>query len=251
MSLADQLEPIRMVGVDLGQQHDYTAISVLERTYRETGELFNADYRLNGKQRYAAREKVRLEYHVRHLVRPPLGTSYVDVVERVVELVKALDGNLILAVDQSGVGRLVYDMLRPALGRELKGTAHTVTLCPITKHGGDAVSRQSGAGFRVPKRDVINSALVLFQGHRLKIAKGLELRETLVNELLNYRIKIDPKTAHDSYTAYRDNTNDDLVISVALSCWVGERRMGKIDTIPRPEIVVPDAPIAVYGESLR
>ncbi len=245
--LKQVLEPIHMVGVDLGQQHDYTAISVMERTYIETGELFNADYWLNGKRRYAAREKVRLEYHVRHLERPPLGTSYVAVVDRVVELVKALDGNLILAVDHSGVGRPVYDMLRPALARELKDTAHTVTLCPITKHGGDAVSRQSGgAGYRTPKRDVINSALVLFQSHRLKIAKGLELRETLVDELLNYRIKIDPKTAHDSYTAYRDYTNDDLVISVALSCWVGERRLGKIDTIPRPDVIVPDAPVIAY-----
>jgi hypothetical protein len=87
---------IRIVGVDLGQQRDPTAIAVVERGYVNAGALYNAEYWLpgnkwrEGRQVYAAREPVKLEYHVRHLERPTLGTSYVDVVERIIVLLKSL-----------------------------------------------------------------------------------------------------------------------------------------------------------------
>jgi hypothetical protein len=64
---------------------------------------------------------------------------------------------------------------------------------------------------------------VLLQNGQLKIAEGLALRETLVKELLNFRVKINISTAHDSYEAWREGDHDDLVLSVALACWAGER----------------------------
>jgi hypothetical protein len=39
---------------------------------------------------------------------------------------------------------------------------------------------------------------------------------------LNFRVKIDPKTAHDSYSHWREADHDDLVFSVALTCWYRE-----------------------------
>ena len=39
---------------------------------------------------------------------------------------------------------------------------------------------------------------------------------TLVQELLAFRVKIDPLTAHDSYGAWREGAHDDLVLAVAL-----------------------------------
>jgi len=46
--------------------------------------------------------------------------------------------------------------------------------------------------------------------------------------MLNFRAKIDPATAHDSYSAWREQDHDDLVLSVALACWWGEREADKV-----------------------
>jgi hypothetical protein len=51
----------------------------------------------------------------------------------------------------------------------------------------------------------------------------LPLAQTLVQELLTFRVTIDPKTAHDSYSAWREGLHDDLVLATALACWWGER----------------------------
>jgi hypothetical protein len=77
--------------------------------------LYNDRYWHNGRQTWAAREPVRLEYHVRHLEHPDLGTSYEAVVDRLLELLASLgDEELVLAVDTTSVGRPVADMLRAA-----------------------------------------------------------------------------------------------------------------------------------------
>jgi hypothetical protein len=64
---------------------------------------------------------------------------------------------------------------------------------------------------------------VLLQSGRLKVAAKLALGPLLQSEMLNFRVKIDPVTAHDSYSAWRENDHDDLVLSVAMAVWLGER----------------------------
>src|SRR5438477_511373 len=64
---------------------------------------------------------------------------------------------------------------------------------------------------------------VLLQSGRLKIAEGLPDTKTLVRELLNFKVKIDPVTAHDSYAAWRENIHDDLVLAVAMALWLAEK----------------------------
>ena len=41
----------------------------------------------------------------------------------------------------------------------------------------------------------------------------------LKEELLNFRRKINLKTAHDSYEHWRESDHDDLVLATALACW--------------------------------
>jgi hypothetical protein len=172
------LEPIHIVGVDLGQQRDYTAITVVERGYVPAGEMYNAEYHHRGNLIHAARQPVRLEYRVRHLQRPALGTSYVEVVRGVVELLKRLASpgeHAALAVDTTGVGRPVADMLRTRLKEWLDGMperrAYSLSTCWITITGGDSVTRTEG-GLRVPKRDLISAPLVLMQNERLPEPKA-------------------------------------------------------------------------------
>jgi len=217
-------KPVMLIGVDLGQQRDYTAISVTERVAVETGRQVKEERYDSSLESYFAAPvpEVAAEYRVRHLERPPLGTPYTKVVDRVVELVKKIGGEPALVVDATGVGRPVTDMLWKTLSAELTGTTTVVTPCNVTITGGDSVTRSPDGGFRVPKRDLVSAALVLMQNERLKIAEALELKETLVRELLAFRVKINIATAHDSYEAWREGDHDDLVLSVALACWAGE-----------------------------
>jgi len=240
---------LRIVGVDLGQQRDPTAICVVERDYVPAGKLYNASYWVKGRELYGAREPVKLEYHMRHLERPALGTSYVEVVERVVELLKSLgDEELVLAVDTTGVGRPVADMLKERLERWLEEERNTcLHTAWITITGGDSVTKAEGGGIRVPKRDLASAPLVLMQNGQLKIAEALQLAPVLRRELLNFKVKINIATGHDSYEAWREGDHDDLVLAVALACWCGERYMRKEDSLPRPGIIAQEGvPINVY-----
>ena len=54
---------------------------------------------------------------------------------------------------------------------------------------------------------------------RLKIVRSLPEAATLRSELQNFRVKIDPKTAHDSYEHWREGDHDDLVLSVSMGAW--------------------------------
>ena len=38
----------------------------------------------------------------------------------------------------------------------------------------------------------------------------------------NFRVTIDPHTAHDSYSHWRENQHDDLLLSLAMLLWWGE-----------------------------
>jgi len=193
------------LGLDLGQAQDYTALAVVERK----------------EFRYEAKP---CEYHIRHLERPKLGTPYPAIVEKVQDLMQSpqLLNRTALVVDATGVGRPVVDLFRKA---GLRPVAITIT-------GGNTVT-VGGGGYHVPKRDLVSTLQVLFQSGRLKVAGGLKLAPVLVEELLNFKVKINVKTAHDSYEAWREGIHDDLVLAVALACWYGERHK-KMTPVPKP-----------------
>ena len=164
------------LGLDLGQSQDYTALIIAE-------------------QQGPAGQAV---YHLRHLERCPLGTSYPEVVRLVARRLHALPPvPRRLVVDKTGVGAAVCNMLFQA-GLRFVG---------VNIHGGETVSRavtREGEGYRVPKRDLVAVVKVMLQQQRLKIAQSLPLAPTLVQELLTFRVTIDPATAHDSYSAWRE-----------------------------------------------
>jgi hypothetical protein len=53
----------------------------------------------------------------------------------------------------------------------------------------------------------------------LKIAEGMELLETLKQELANVKPKRKPDTAYLSYEEIREGVHDDLVLAAALAHW--------------------------------
>jgi hypothetical protein len=116
-------------------------------------------------------------------------------------------------VDATGCGRPVADMLTAA---QLPCLLYAAFIT-----GGDK-PHQEGMDYRIPKRDLAGVVQVLLETDRLKIAAALPELPTLVKELVNFRVKIDPATAHDSYSAWREAEHDDLVLATALACWLGE-----------------------------
>ena len=187
----------------MGQSQDFTALCLIERLGGSGGGA---------------------QYHVRRLERTK-GTPYPAVVARTKNIMQKLPG-IKLICDGTGVGRPVLDMFDQAGLRPIG----------IFIHGGDAVT-SDGYGphgeaprrFRVPKRDLVATLQVLLQNHRLKIAP-VPLSDILASEMLNFKIKIDPVTAHDSYSSWREQGHDDLTLAVCLACWWSENR-------PRPPIV--------------
>ena len=83
------------VGLDLGQAQDYSAVSILEKILPEE-------------------EDGMREYHLRHLYRYPLGTSYADVCRSIRRMVEEpeLRRQSVVVIDLTGTGRPIQDLFR-------------------------------------------------------------------------------------------------------------------------------------------
>jgi len=192
------------VGVDFGQSRDYTAIAVLERAELR-GEF---DYGLRAYEKTVA---LRLRY----LERIALGTPYPEIVERVAGLTRnrALAGRCHLAVDGTGVGRPVVDLLRQARPEAV--------LMPVTFTSGQKETMDQGF-YRVPKRDLVLGLQVLLQGGGLKIAAELPFAQKLVEEMMAMEVRISA-AGNEQYASWREGTHDDLVFAVALAYWSAQK----------------------------
>lgn len=182
-----------LLGLDLGQTKDFTALAVLER-------------------HAPAQSGAKPEYALRHLRRFPLGTAYTEIVPAVAALRSSEPlRQAPLVVDQTGVGRAVVDMLRQ----------NTSGVLAVTITGGHAATHAEDGSYHVPKKELITSLQVVMQGRRLQIARSLPDAATLVRELQQFQVKI-TAAAHETFGVWRDGQHDDLVLAVALACWWSE-----------------------------
>lgn len=206
-----------VVGLDLGQSMDYTALSVVERIPQT--ELVQVERR-EGPITVVDTKRVAQpsHYHCRHLARYELGTRYPDIVSKVKAMLQtpALQGAA-LVIDGTGVGKAVVDMF---IAAKLKPI-------PVTITNGDTAHLVDGY-YRMPKRDLVASAVVPLQERRLKFAEDMPLVSTLIQEMMNFKVKI-TESANDTYGSWRDGQHDDLILSLMLACWVFDR-MSKIGT---------------------
>ena len=180
-----------LIGLDLGQKHDFSALAVLEK-----------------------RSGAVACYYLRHLERLQLHTPYPVVAQRAQMLVAmtARHGHTQLVMDLTGVGAPVFDLLQAA-------GVHPVT---ITITGGRSVSG-TPPHLHVPKRVLISTLAALFGSGRLKIAEEIPYAAELNEELLNFQVKIDRRTRQESYGAKGGRKNDDLVLALALAAFYAER----------------------------
>ena len=182
-----------VVGVDIGQKRDPTAVAVVEHEWRKR----------DGRE----------EDHwlARHLERLPLGTPYPQVAVRLVEVVESVRRHTkstpTINVDATGVGQPVVDeMIRRGL---------SATACFFT-HG----DRRTAEGMRVTigKAWLVSRMQALLQGGRLHLPDISEAH-ALTDELLDYEIRVD-ENANDRYGAFRVGKHDDLVTALGLAVQV-------------------------------
>jgi hypothetical protein len=187
------------VGLSLGQAREFTAVVALER--------------MMAWEPAAGRAVGR--YAVRHLERFPPGTAYAEVCARLVALFAegALAGGT-LVVDQTGVGKPVFELLRQA-GID----AH---VRPVTVTSGHRALRDECGGWLVPKTELISTLQILLQGRRLRLPSALPDSAVLLRELAQYRVRLAPAADGDA-TAWREGPHDDLVLAAAVAAWEGER----------------------------
>jgi len=189
-------DSIYFAGLDLGQSHDFTALAIAER------------------------ERIRFlggpapVYSVRYLKRFQLNTPYPSIVTSVRDILTRppLDkSHVFLAVDKTGCGAAVCDLLRPVFPG----------MAAVTITGSEHAS-VGQTGYNVPKRELAGILQVLLQGRRLLIAQGLPEAQTLIRELQNFKVKINVATGNESFEAWRSSEKDDEVLAVSLAAWLGE-----------------------------
>ena len=197
------------LGLDLGQRRDPAGLVLVERA-----EVFLELDRVTFERRRA------LRFRIGFLERVRLGTPYPDVVDRVREVVRrpALAGRVTVAMDATGVGAPVLEMLRKAkLG---------CSIAPVIITGGERESHAGGL-WHVPKRDLITGLQVMLEKRELGLPANLGATRMLTRELQDFQERTTGRGGA-SFGVWREGQHDDLVIAAALACWRARWKAGGI-----------------------
>lgn len=197
-----------VLGLDLGQSPDYTAVALIEYEH-----IQQPEYRLRGLHRF------------------PRGTPYNQLADPIWERIEQLptDGPLNIAVDATGPGRPVVDYLIDEL--------YPARLFAITITAGHEAS---GTDRKLPKRDLIATTSLILEQGRLHIANNMRHADALIDELLTYR-RLISENGTETYTA-PSGRHDDLVLALSLALWLARKRPvnpylnRSCDVVPRGDI---------------
>jgi hypothetical protein len=189
-----------IIGVDIGQRRDPTAIAVAEVELRPVAapDLLKAE---------------EAHYLVRFLGRLPLGTAYPDVVRRIERLCRQVRDRCgrapILFVDATGVGLPVVDQIRAS-----RPVAQRVEAVLFTG-GSRRTERPDEGRVILGKAFMVSRLQALLQCHRIHLPQSPEA-SALARELLDFEIRVD-ENAHQRSGAFRTGAHDDLVTALGLA----------------------------------
>ena len=189
-----------VIGLDVGQRRDPTAIAVAEVGQRETK---RTSYGLS---------RPESVFTIRSLGRLPLGTAYPMVVHRVSEVLirlRAMDpyNTPELVVDATGVGMPIYDELAGALN-------DLARVVPATFVAGGRFERD-GHGLKLGKAYLVSRLQALIQGERIRLPETEQAR-ALAKELTDYEIRVD-EAAKMTAGAFKTGAHDDLATALGLA----------------------------------
>ena len=197
-----------VVGLDLAQTVDYSALAVIERKYREA--TFD--------------EAAKVTHAVRLLHRWPHGTSFPTIVADVSNLLAAPPLEYAdLVVDRTGVGAAVVDLFKAEIDEGRLKQVHVTA--------GHEVTYENGF-YRVPKKELVSVLQALLQTRSLTVARDMPLAEVLSKEFLNFRVKI-TIAGNETFEAWRERDHDDLVFAVAFAAWRSMQTAFDLPDLPK------------------
>jgi hypothetical protein len=201
-----------LIGVDIGQMVDFTALAIVERVAPPAGPPPHP----HEVGQFPVPPAAPARYIVHHLQRFELRTPYPHIVNRIVELLHRpeLAGQpMALLLDTTSVGRAILDMFKHA----------NVRPQAITIHGGSKITNE-GLEWHVPKKALVFALTSLAQARPVRLALGdqLPFAADVRREMQSFTAKINPETSHESFLAWREADHDDLLLSLAMACWWGE-----------------------------
>jgi hypothetical protein len=178
------------LGVDLGQRRDFTAIVIVRDMLATTGKKCPLTFApvLQRRRQVLLAERIGL------------GTEYQKIVESVGQLTRLRQmahGDKYVAVDTTGVGLAVLEMLRR---EHLAGQ-----LLPVVFTGGE-VTRYVGGQYNVPKGELMHGLAVELERRELQVGRRLRNWPEMVRELSGVRWR-------------SVGEHDDLVMALALAVW--------------------------------
>ena len=219
-----------VLGVDVGQRRDPTAIAVAEVARLPTGRMIEHAYAPEHFSTMAASSwatpELETVFLVRAVARLPLGTPYPSVARTVAETVRRLreadeaaakDAPLYaptkprrveVRLDSTGVGRPIVDLL----ASELVGLR--VMLRAVTFAAGERLERRGGE-WTVGKLYLAARLAALLQTGRIRAAAGMADLDALLGELRDYEVRT--SSSGFSLGAFRRDAHDDLATALALA----------------------------------
>jgi hypothetical protein len=206
-----------IVGVDLGQSQDPTAIAVVEHI-RGVLDPNTTIERHTGTG--SLPQKPAERFDVRHLERLPLGTSYPAVVAHVQNLLSRppLCGDITkikpadLVIDQGGVGAAVGDLFEQAGMRALR----------VSITAGSEVTLAGRDRWHVAKTALVSVVDAALHTGTLRFATALTQGGALREELKDFRRHVG--AAGRATFQARAGRHDDLVLAVSIACWWASRK---------------------------
>ncbi len=203
--------PDYILGLDLGQTTDPTAVVALRRSMRITCEgLPLRDYR----------GVLMFQYLCGYIHRLDLGTPYPEIVRFVASLVESPafgPGHTRLAIDATGVGRAVVDLF---LNRRMRCEVVPITITAGDTTRFDSWNNTSVRAWWVPKNELVSAMQALLATGRLKVAR-VSFAEDFQRELLDFRVRT-TESANEVFNA-REGAHDDLLLGGSLAAWLGEQ----------------------------
>ena len=216
-TIETQGSPPVIIGADIGQKIDPTAIAVVEAFETE---------------RFDRRQEYRFE--TRHLERLPIGTSYPDIGKRVAAIVAGIQNRqrpanvrtpkITLVVDATGVGTPACDIIRGELARE----GLTITLTEAIFTFGRSLKGRAGMPSLVVGKEYLVSRLQsLAQTDRVYLPPDHAEAAAMMRELQDYEIRTDPD-GDAKFGAFKTGRHDDLVTALGLAVVSDPPKRGRL-----------------------
>jgi hypothetical protein len=201
-----------VLGLDLGQRRDPTALTVVEAVAEPTGRAVHVGHVAGWgacDRCYPEREDI---FYVRDIGRLPLGTKYPVVGQRVAEVVFELNRRGLkpyLLADATGVGVAGLDIVRAAL------VDADVLVSAVTFTGGDKLRGNLGSPeISMPKAVLVSRLQALLQTGRVRMPDNSRTH-ALAEELARYEVRIS-ESANLQAGAF-GAAHDDLATALGLA----------------------------------